>query len=294
MTQPLTDAITALTTYANSVTGASDTTLSEAVATLADGYGGGGGDAITALVTGIFDKDYTFTETSIGRAFANCTGVVDIFLPNVVTLRVKNYAFENSEFNSVSMPSYADTLSTAFRGCKIKHVYAPNCTTIGERGFSGCSELLEAFYPKASSPSRWTFENCSKLKTAVIGGIANYQAFLNCVLLESVDISKNINGNKIDNTFQSCALLDTLVIRASNLITLTNLTAFTGTPFASDGTGGTLYVPNDLISTYQSASNWSTILGYANNSIKSIESTHTDPNAPIDLTLYYADGTPIE
>jgi hypothetical protein len=31
----------------------------------------------------------------------------------------------------------------------------------------------------------------------------------------------------------------------------------------------------------------------ANNQIKSIESTHADPNAPIDLTLYYADGTPI-
>lgn len=42
MAQPLTDAINALTTYANTVTGASDTTLSDAVATLAAGYGGGG------------------------------------------------------------------------------------------------------------------------------------------------------------------------------------------------------------------------------------------------------------
>jgi len=38
MAKPLTDAINALTTYANSVTGASDQTLSEAVATLASGY----------------------------------------------------------------------------------------------------------------------------------------------------------------------------------------------------------------------------------------------------------------
>ena len=42
-TTPLTDAINALTTYANTVTSASDTTLSDAVATLASGYGGGGG-----------------------------------------------------------------------------------------------------------------------------------------------------------------------------------------------------------------------------------------------------------
>ena len=39
---PLTDSIEALTTYANQVTGASDTNLSDAVYTLAQGYGGGG------------------------------------------------------------------------------------------------------------------------------------------------------------------------------------------------------------------------------------------------------------
>ena len=43
MATPLTDGINALTTYVNEVTGASDTTLSDAVHTLASGYGGGGG-----------------------------------------------------------------------------------------------------------------------------------------------------------------------------------------------------------------------------------------------------------
>lgn len=42
VTEDLTDSIEALTTYANGVTGESDTTLSDAVASLADGYGGGG------------------------------------------------------------------------------------------------------------------------------------------------------------------------------------------------------------------------------------------------------------
>ena len=41
MSTPLTDSINALTTYANEVTGGSDTTLSDAVHTLASGYGGG-------------------------------------------------------------------------------------------------------------------------------------------------------------------------------------------------------------------------------------------------------------
>lgn len=42
MATPLTDAITALTTYANGITGKSDTNLPDAVRSLADGYGGGG------------------------------------------------------------------------------------------------------------------------------------------------------------------------------------------------------------------------------------------------------------
>lgn len=42
VTEDLTDSIEALTTYANGVTGESDTTLSDAVESLADGYGGGG------------------------------------------------------------------------------------------------------------------------------------------------------------------------------------------------------------------------------------------------------------
>lgn len=42
VTEDLTDGIEALTTYANGVTGESDTNLSDAVASLADGYGGGG------------------------------------------------------------------------------------------------------------------------------------------------------------------------------------------------------------------------------------------------------------
>ena len=51
-TTPLTDAINALTTYSNTVTGASDTTLSDAVATLAAGYGEGGGGSYADFSAG--------------------------------------------------------------------------------------------------------------------------------------------------------------------------------------------------------------------------------------------------
>lgn len=76
-----------------------------------------------------------------------------------------------------------------------------------------------------------------------------------------------------------------IVILRSN--TLVGLAATKGlpTPFQSSGTGGTLYVPSVLIADYQSATNWSTILGYTKNKI-----------LPIEGSIYetqYADGTPI-
>lgn len=118
-------------------------------------------------------------------------------------------------------------------------------------------------------------------------------AFYGCTKLEAFDwLGGQFAGS--GGTFQNCSNLTVLVVRKSDAIcTLGAVAAFTNSPFASGKAGGTLYVPSALISSYQAATNWSTILGYANNQIKSIESTHTDPNAPIDLTLYYVDGTPI-
>lgn len=66
MAQPLTDAINALTRYANEVTGASDQTLSDAVRTLCDGYGGGGsGIQLVDTITVPEDtRSYSFDLTA--------------------------------------------------------------------------------------------------------------------------------------------------------------------------------------------------------------------------------------
>ena len=65
MSTPLTDSINALTTYANEVTGASDTNLSDAVHTLASGYGGGSATLITKTITanGTYDAEVVTDQT---------------------------------------------------------------------------------------------------------------------------------------------------------------------------------------------------------------------------------------
>ena len=64
MSTPLTDSINALTTYANEVTGASDTTLSDAVHTLASGYGGGGASSWTKVAETSYQASTTSTSAA--------------------------------------------------------------------------------------------------------------------------------------------------------------------------------------------------------------------------------------
>lgn len=91
--------------------------------------------------------------------------------------------------------------------------------------------------------------------------------YVHTVCLMSASLSKIYQHN-----FEKSINFDKLAIyRSDAVVPLDNINAFSNTPFASGGSGGTLYVPSALISSYQSATNWSTILGYANNSIAALE-----------------------
>lgn len=82
-------------------------------------------------------------------------------------------------------------------------------------------------------------------------------------------------------------VLDTLILRKTDgIVPLDSINAFTnGTKFRNGGGGGTLYVPNALIGSYQGATNWSTLLGYTGNVIAKIEGTTYETT--------YADGTSV-
>ena len=267
MPQPLTDAINALTTYANTVTGKTppDTTLSDAVATLASGYGGGG-----------------WSVDDI--ALHNITG--DIV---VTTSRIETYAFAFLKMESITSSTVTTIATYAFSSAQqLKSVDFPAVTSISGYAFNNCSALETINVRNATSVSGgYVFQNCSKLvylslpkNTSATGS----KLTRGCSLLERVELKcSRIDAQGLDN----CPKLATVVLRKTDAITtLSNISAFSNTPFASGGTGGTLYVPANLKTQYEQANNWSTILGYANNSIQAIEGSYYE--------THYVDGTPIE
>lgn len=150
--------------------------------------------------------------------------------------------------------------------------------------------LITSVNISCSNFNNSAMENCTGLKTAVIKktGIARGgTAFLKgCTQLKTVDFAYFKSQFGV-NTFQNDSSFDTLIIRNTDDIPTLwgGVGNFNGTPFASNGSGGTMYVPSAMISAYQSDTNWSTLIGYANNSIQAIEGSIYE-NA-------YADGTPI-
>ena len=144
-------------------------------------------------------------------------------------------------------------------------------TTIGTSALRSCHELISATFDEATSVGTTAFYDCTALtnitipKVVTIGSNAfQLSPVLNNLVLDKVEL---INSS----AFASCRSLDNVTLKASSMCVLNNVNAFSGTAFASDGTGGTIYVPSDLVSTYEANATWAALLALnANNSIQAI------------------------
>ena len=149
----------------------------------------------------------------------------------------------------------------------ITSVKAPNLVQSGDHGFFNCTSLEYAVFP-----------SCTQLQPSSLRG---------CTSLKGVDIYGRPEAQSISNqSMLGDTVLTTLILRNPNSVVQLNSTnTFEQSPFHSNGTGGTLYVPDALLSSYETATNWSTILGYTNNQIKKIEGTTYE--------THYVDGSTI-
>ncbi len=225
-------------------------------------------------------------------AFTGNTGITSF------TSHTINYLYGN---NSLAHPyrQYSGSLSNphTFAECiNLVSINIPNLTTLAycDCSFKNCSKLKNWGIPfeNLKSLGAGTFEGCTFLPSLVLKNFDDpvyANLFKNCTSLEYIDFANdNLSASRRiqGNAFIGASKLSVLIFRdSSKMFTLDNVNAFTNTPFASNGSGGILYVSSLLKSTYESATNWSVILGYSNNQIKTIEGSIYETQ--------YADGTPI-
>ena len=151
---------------------------------------------------------------------------------------VRQYLFYNSALSYASFPKAKTIGSYAFYSCdNLTGVDMPLVETINSQSFYMCLGLLSVTMPKLKATASNCFGNCTKLAKADFTALTEIKA----------------------STFANATKLTALILRGSTVVTLANVSAFTGSAIKS-GTGY-IYVPSALVDDYKAATNWSTYAG---------------------------------
>lgn len=242
-------------------------------------------EALHNRVTSVSDD----TLTSI-RAYglASMSSLTNVSFPNLQT--INTYAFyscANLVMDGWQFPKAKSIGNYAFRYCYglTGDFVLPNTvTSIGQYSFANC-DGIETFRCDGAigTLGTYTFNGASGHVMAVreihmpnLGGVAlnlnfgSATAANACQHLEVCDIgsAKSIAAN----TFANCYKLQTLIMRRTSVTTLANVSAFLNTPMRGrNSLTGTIYVPEALVESYQTAKTWNTLYGYGYVTFEPIE-----------------------
>ena len=282
-------------------------------------------DDVTALIPSFFEDKTALQRaefanlTTIGnRAFFDCADLVSVIAPKLTTIGVS--AFEGClklhEFTHGNVTVIPDR--AFFGDVKLSVVDQPSLTSIGASAFQGCTALTSLDLPSLTDIGGYAFDGhtLTSISFPELRTAGRY-ALRSDTLLE-LDVGKmtELNGANLFNgcpnlrkvkadyletltiyygtgpfvgypyitlldfprlnticasAFSRSTSLSVLILRAETVCTLSNINAFDQTPFAANGTGGTLYAPQALISQYENSTNWSVVLAYQYNQILPIE-----------------------
>jgi len=203
-------------------------------------------DGCNALTTAIFPEA---TEVE-GWAFNGCEALKKVILSKAISIGAE--AFASSGLVEIDAPLVESIDSNAFANTVLTaKLNMPKLKTIGLNAFNSC-EFTEATFPELETVGQGAFAHNSNLEVLDIG---------TCTSIGQ-------------SAFSSCTRFDTLILRSPTKVSIGIRTwAFDATPFGNLATGGTIYVPADLIEAYETdLSRWAYVKGLnANNRFVAIE-----------------------
>ena len=156
--------------------------------------------------------------------------------------------------------SAAQAIVDKFVSKTITHIYSEIEYPNGNYLLSNQIGLVSVDLPYLHQTNAGAFERCESLVDVNIPSVRKLgnDCFSRCTALQKLVLTETTTAFA-QNCFWNCTALNTLVLKANQVVSLENVNCFDRTPFASGGTGGTVYVPSALIAQYQTATNWSTL-----------------------------------
>ena len=264
MATPLTDSINALTTYANEVTGASDTTLSDAVHTLASGYGGGSDEG----------------------DWRNATKWMDVIsIPQSAGLLPETIIIDGSNLSSKEWFGLPRAWATDLG---YRHIIVKN----SDKNPITLRNVFQNYYPPRSGACTCTFEDGVKLADVAnameyVGYNSNkpYPYFYGQIDLSNLTDGKNFRftvvADHIEFKPNSCSLLTAFDLNNSSMnatfAEADDETIISIGNALKDGISGTLTLPSSGLSRLNS------INGYADDTSYDYNYFVADPNGTMTL-----------
>ena len=208
------------------------------------------------------------------RAFYNALKLASLDMPNLT--RVGASAFQGcTALTSLDMPNLTSVGVNAFDGHSCTSISLPELHTDGRYAVRS-STLLDLDIGKIVTLSGANlFNGCPNLRKVKADYVETFTHYYNAGPFEGYPFLQMLDFPRLTTmsvgSFRNSSSLSVLILRADSVCTMPNINAFAGTPFAANGSGGTLYCPQALISQYEQATNWSVILAYPYNQILPIE-----------------------
>lgn len=224
--------------------------------------GSGGGSSETEdIVNGTITSYTNSTMSQIRNGlFMGCPSLTTANFPNCT--QIGAYAFEScKKLTNISFPRCATIGNNAFMNCDaLKELNLPQCTSMPMSAFTSCDSLQSINLPLCSSMANYAFNYCKVLTDVSIPSCKTLMnsVFSNCYSLSTLSLPAVTSIAQ--GVFNKCYNLKSLYLTGSSICALSNSNAFSSTPIggysASAGTFGSIYIPASLLTSYQTATNW--------------------------------------
>ena len=189
--KPGTQIIENLTSYINEITGGEDDNLSDAIARLAEGYGGISVDDFASGNKPSGDIIINASKFKANYVFANCKNIESVTFINPNLIAIPNSCFSGcTGLKTVSGEYITSVVGSAFNNCSsLKNIDLPNVTDCDSSAFYGCTSLTEISLPKLKKAPFQLVRNCWSLRTVKLAsctGFINSFQFTSCNSLRDV------------------------------------------------------------------------------------------------------------
>ena len=220
------------------------------------------------------ESEYTVKYIE-GSAFANCSSLTSVTIPNSVTSIGDKTFYGCSSLTSVTIPNSVTSIGNkTFYGCSsLTSVTIPNSvTSIGDLAFDRCSSLTSVTIPNSvTSIGISAFYGCSSLTSVTIpNSVTSIGAgvFSDCSSLTSVTIPNSVTSIET-GVFECCSSLSSITIpnsvtsigerafnRCSSLTSVTipnSVTSIEQEAFSGCSSLTSVTIPNSVTSIEQEA-----------------------------------------